>query len=129
MRYPFVLPLLTAVVFTGCMVQPNPYTEYYNKETNFVKAADIKAGEKLQKQHPDEEFVVEDYVLEIDFSKNKEYEDWAKAQNARKKMYKKLKWSKNNKSYTVTLDDEFTEGEIRKSKPNMNLATPADVEL
>lgn len=116
MRYPFVLPLLTAVVFTGCMVQPNPYTEYYNKETNFVKAADIKAGEKLQKQHPDEEFVVEDYVLEIDFSKNKEYEDWAKAQNARKKMYKKLKWSKNNKSYTVTLDDEFTEGEIKKIK-------------
>ncbi|MFN5251849.1 MAG: transglutaminase-like domain-containing protein [Bacteroidota bacterium] len=116
MRNAFALPILTAVVITGCMVQPNPYVEYYNRGTNFIKAADIKAGEKLQKQHPNEEFVIEDYTMEVDFTKNKEYEEWAKAQNARKKMYKKLKWSKNNRSYTVDLDDEFTEAEIKKIK-------------
>ncbi|MCC7297798.1 MAG: transglutaminase domain-containing protein, partial [Bacteroidia bacterium] len=105
-----------AIVLSSCVSKPNPFVEYYHRETNFIKASDIKEGEKLQKQHPDEDFVIDDYVLEIGFSKNKEYEEWSKTQNAKKKKFKKVKWTKNNKSYAVELNDEFSDAEIKKIK-------------
>lgn len=116
MRKLSVFIWLPLVLLSSCISQPNSYVEYYNRKTNFVKSADIKSGEKLRKSHRDEEFVIEDYVEEITFSKNKDYEDWKKSQNAKRKKFKKLKWTKNSKTYTVNLDDEFSDAEIKKIK-------------
>lgn len=116
MRKNIAIPILVIAILSGCISHPNAYYEYYSKKTNFVKAADIKAGEKLKKSHPKEDFVIDEYLLEIGFSKNKEYENWQKTQNAPKKNFKKLKWTKNNKTYTVELNDAFSDSEIKKIK-------------
>lgn len=106
-----------AVLLTwGCNPKYNPWRDYHSTRSNYVQAADIKAGEKLKKQHPDEEFVYNNYIMEIGFSKNPDYEEWQKHKNEKKKKYTKLKWNKDRRNYTVELNDEFSDSEVKKIK-------------
>jgi len=100
----------------GCNPQFSNWRDYGNKKSNFVQASDIKSGEKLKKEHKDDEFVYNNYIIEVGFEKNKEYEEWLQKSKEKKRKFTKLKWIKNNKNLTIELNDEFSESEIVKLK-------------
>lgn len=108
--------IVLLISILGCKVQYSNWRDYNQKTSNFVQSADIKAGEKLKKEHKDDEFIFNNYILEVDFTKNPDFEEWQKKKNEKKKKITKLKWVKDRRNYSVQVDDEFTDSEVKKIK-------------
>ncbi len=115
-RFTFIAAILL-FIFYGCgPVKRSQWRDYNRKTSNFVQSADIKAGEKLKKEHKDESFIYNNYIMEIGFNKNPDYEEWIKKSKEKKKKYTKLKWVDNRVNYTIDVNDELTDSEVKELK-------------